>query len=224
MTAPKTMPVSAMSEAEAIEGAKQGDGDCFEYLYALHKMCIYNLCLRMIGKVEAAEDLTQEAFLRLHRKIASFRGESAFSNWLHRIAVNVILMHLRKHGLPMASLDESLEPTEESRTQKDYASEDQVLAGTIDRIILERAMDNLPPGCRIVFVLHDIEGYAHNEIAEMMGCSIGNSTAQLHTARGKLRAALNITRTENGRRKASQIERVVTVATGRGSRAATTAA
>ena len=112
MTTPRSMLVSAMSEAEAIEGAMQGDGECFETLYMLHKRRIYSLCLRMTGSVEAAEDRTQDAFLQLHRKIASFRGESAFSTWLHRIAVNVVLMQLRKKGIGQVSisLEEALEP------------------------------------------------------------------------------------------------------------------
>jgi RNA polymerase sigma-70 factor (ECF subfamily) len=156
----------------------------------------------MIGTVEAAEDLTQEAFLLLFRKIATFRGDSAFSTWLHRLTVNVVLMHVRKRGLREISLDESMEPDEESGAQKDYGTQDSVLAGSIDRVALERAIETLPPGYRIIFVLHDIEGYEHGEIAEMLGCSIGNSKSQLHKARTKLRDALNVTRAENNRRKA----------------------
>ena len=185
-----------MSEAEAIEGAKQGDGDCFEILYGLHKRRVYSLCLRMVGNVGAAEDFTQEVFLQLYRKIAGFRGESAFSTWLHRIGVNVILMQVRKKGLPEISLDEMLEPTEEGSPKKEFGIEDQVLAGSIDRVNLERAMESLPPGYRGVFVLHDIEGYEHNEIAEMLGCSIGNSKSQLHKARVKMRGLLKITRAD----------------------------
>ena len=138
------MMVSGMSEAEAIEGAKQGDGDCFEILYGLHKRRVYSLCLRMVGNVGAAEDFTQEVFLQLYRKIAGFRGESAFSTWLHRIGVNVILMQVRKKGLPEISLDEMLEPTEEGSPKKEFGIEDQVLAGSIDRVNLERAMESLP--------------------------------------------------------------------------------
>jgi RNA polymerase sigma-70 factor (ECF subfamily) len=201
-----------MSEAEVIEGAKQGQHECFEALYGLHKRRVYSLCLRMTGNIEAAEDFTQDAFLQLYRKIATFRGDSAFSTWLHRLAVNVVLMHLRKKGLPEVSLDETLDPTEEDGPKKDFGSEDQVLAGSIDRLSLERAIASLPPGYRLIFVLHDIEGYEHNEIAEMMGCSIGNSKSQLHKARMKLRGVLNITRAEKGRHKKVKIQPDGTIA------------
>jgi RNA polymerase sigma-70 factor (ECF subfamily) len=196
VTTPKKTVASGMPEAEAIERAQQGDGQCFESLYALHKRRVYSLCLRMTGNTAEAEDLTQEAFLQLYRKIATFRGESAFSTWLHRLAVNVVLMHLRKKGLPEVSLQETLEPTEEDGPKKDFGAHDPMLAGSIDRVNLERAVESLPPGYRIIFVLHDIEGYEHNEIAEMMGCSIGNSKSQLHKARMKLRDLLKVTRAE----------------------------
>jgi RNA polymerase sigma-70 factor (ECF subfamily) len=188
------MLVSGISEAEAIEGAKQGNGDCFQYLYGLHKRRVYSLCLRMTGNTEEAEDRTQEAFLQLYRKIASFRGDSAFSTWLHRLALNSVLMHLRKRGLTEISLDETLEPAEDGAPKKEYGSEDPALAGSIDRVNLERAVENLPPGYRSIFVLHDVEGYEHNEIAEMLGCSMGNSKSQLHKARMKLRTVLKLTR------------------------------
>jgi len=187
---------SGLSEAEAIERAKQGDAESFEGLYLLHKRRVYSLCLRMTGNTAEAEDLTQEAFLQLYRKIASFRGESAFSTWLHRLAVNVVLMRLRKKGLPQVSLEETLEPQQEGGPRKDIGTRDNVLAGSIDRINLERAIELLPPGYRMVFVLHDIEGYEHNEIAEMLGCSIGNSKSQLHKARMKLRDLLKTSRAE----------------------------
>ncbi len=202
VTTPKKVLASGMSEAEAISRAQQGDGECFEALYSMHKRRVYSLCLRMTGNTAEAEDLTQEAFLQLYRKIATFRGESAFSTWLHRLAVNVVLMHLRKKGLPEVSLQETLEPSEEDGPKKDFGAHDQVLAGSIDRVNLERAIESLPPGYRIIFVLHDIEGYEHNEIAEMMGCSIGNSKSQLHKARMKLRDLLKVTRAERaGARK-----------------------
>lgn len=136
------------------------------------------------------EDFTQEAFLQLYRKIASFRGESAFSTWLHRLSLNVVLMHFRKKGVPQVSLEQSLEPQYEGEPPKEFGSRDDVLHGSIDRITLEAAIGRLPPGYRIIFVLHDVEGYEHNEIAEMLGCSIGNSKSQLHKARMKLRTLL----------------------------------
>jgi len=184
-----------LSEAEAIERAKQGDEEAFELLYHLHKRRVYSLCLRMTANTAAAEDLTQEAFLQLFRKIGTFRGESAFSTWLHRMAVNVVLMQLRKKGLPLVSLEETIE-TEEESPKKEPGAEDVRLAGSINRLQLEQAIGDLPPGYRMVFLLHDVEGYEHNEIAEMVGCSIGNSKSQLHKARMKLRELLKTSRAE----------------------------
>jgi RNA polymerase sigma-70 factor, ECF subfamily len=201
LTQAKKIVASGLTEAEAIERAKSGDAESFEGLYGLHKRRVYSLCLRMTGNTAEAEDLTQEAFLQLYRKIATFRGESAFSTWLHRLAVNVVLMHLRKKGLPEISLDEALEPQHEDGPKKDIGARDNVLAGSIDRVNLERAIESLPPGYRIIFVLHDVEGYEHNEIAEMMGCSIGNSKSQLHKARMKLRDLLKLSRAEKAARR-----------------------
>jgi RNA polymerase sigma-70 factor (ECF subfamily) len=184
-----------LSEAEAIQRAKQGDAEAFEVLYNLHKRRVYSLCLRMTANTAEAEDLAQEAFLQLFRKIGTFRGESAFSTWLHRMAVNVVLMRLRKKGLPVVPLEETLE-TEEEAPKKELGSQDAVLAGSLDRLQLQRAVAALPPGYRTIFVLHDVEGYEHNEIAEMVGCSIGNSKSQLHKARMKLRDLLKTSRAE----------------------------
>jgi RNA polymerase sigma-70 factor (ECF subfamily) len=187
-----------LSEAQAIERAKQGDEAAFATLYSLHKRRVYSLCLRMTSSTAAAEDLTQEAFLQLFRKIGTFRGESAFSTWLHRMAVNVVLMQLRKKGLPLVSLDETME-TEEEAPKKELGALDAKLAGSIDRLELRRAIEALPPGYKNIFILHDIEGYEHNEIAEMVGCSVGNSKSQLHKARMKLRELLK----NNRQQKAS---------------------
>jgi len=182
-----------LSEAEAIELAKQGNAEAFEALYDLHKRRVYSLCLRMTANTAEAEDLTQEAFLQLFRKIGTFRGESAFSTWLHRMAVNVVLMRLRKKGLPVVPLEETVE-TEEDTPKKELGGPDPALAGSIDRLQLERAIEALPPGYRSIFVLHDVEGFEHNEIADMVGCSIGNSKSQLHKARMKLRELLKTSR------------------------------
>jgi RNA polymerase sigma-70 factor (ECF subfamily) len=184
-----------LSEADAIERAKQGDAEAFESLYNLHKRRVYSLCLRMTANTAAAEDLTQEAFLQLFRKIGTFRGESAFSTWLHRMAVNVVLMQLRKKGLPVVPLEENIE-TEEETHRKEPGADDPRLAGSIDRMQLQRSIASLPPGYRMIFLLHDVEGYEHNEIAEMVGCSIGNSKSQLHKARMKLREILKTSRAE----------------------------
>ena len=196
MTQAKQTLVPGLSEKEAIERAKAGDGASFEALYALHKRRVYSLCLRMLGNTAEAEDLAQEAFLQLFRKIGTFRGESAFSTWLHRLTVNVVLMHLRKKGLNETSLDELMEPQQEDGPKKDFGARDNVLAGSIDRVNLERCIENLPAGYRAIFVLHDVEGYEHNEIAEMLGCSIGNSKSQLHKARMKLRDLLRSSQAE----------------------------
>jgi RNA polymerase sigma-70 factor, ECF subfamily len=175
LTATKKILAGGLSEQEAIERAKQGDAESFEVLYGLHKRRVYSLCLRMMGNTAEAEDLTQEAFLQLFRKIATFRGESAFSTWLHRLTVNVVLMHLRKKDLAEVSLEEPPQPQQEDGPKKDVGARDNVLAGCIDRVNLRRSIESLSPGYRIIFVLHDVEGYEHNEIAEMIGCSIGNS-------------------------------------------------
>jgi RNA polymerase sigma-70 factor (ECF subfamily) len=140
----------------------------------------------MTGNTAEAEDLAQEAFLQLFRKISTFRGESAFSTWLHRLAVNVVLMRLRKKGLQQISLDE-VDTSQDEPVKRDYGDDDRRLTGSVDRIGLQRAIADLPPGYRAVFVLHDVEGYEHNEIAEIMSCSVGNSKSQLHKARMKLR-------------------------------------
>jgi RNA polymerase sigma-70 factor (ECF subfamily) len=181
---------AGMTEPEVIRKAQAGDADCFEALYMQHKRRIFSLCLRMTNNYAQAEDFTQEAFLQLYRKIASFRGESAFSTWLHRLSVNIILMHWRKKGLAEVSLEETLEPQSEDGPRKDIGKRDDVLHGSIDRMTLDSAVASLAPGYRIIFVLHDVEGYEHNEIADMLGCSIGNSKSQLHKARMKLRTLL----------------------------------
>jgi len=183
------------NEGELIERAKQGDAQAFQALYDKHKRRVYSLCLRMTANTAEAEDLTQEAFLQLYRKIATFRGESAFSTWLHRLSVNVVLMQLRKKSLPVVSLEETTQG-EEDTPKKDFGAEDLALAGSIDRLQLQKAVDDLPPGYRMIFVLHDIEGYEHNEIATIVGCSIGNSKSQLHKARMKLRDLLKMNRAE----------------------------
>jgi RNA polymerase sigma-70 factor (ECF subfamily) len=197
LTDPRQQKATEPGEAEAIEKAKQGDPEAFQALYDRHKRRVYSLCLRMTSNTAEAEDLTQEAFLQLYRKIATFRGESAFSTWLHRLSVNVMLMHLRKKGLPVVSLEETTQGGgEEDTPKKDFGADDVALAGSIDRLQLQRAVEDLPPGYRTIFVLHDVEGYEHNEIATIVGCSIGNSKSQLHKARMKLRDLLKMNRAE----------------------------
>lgn len=200
MARPRRTESTDLSEAEAIRLAQQGDPAAFERIYRLHSRRVYALCLRMVGNTAEAEDLTQEAFLQLFRKIQTFRGESAFSTWLHRLAVNVVLMRLRKKSLPATSLEEATEPDEETGgPRKDFGAPDLLLTGSIDRLNLRRAIDQLPPGYKTVFVLHDIQGYEHNEIAEIMDCSIGNSKSQLHKARMRLRELLQETLRDKAR-------------------------
>src|ERR1700728_1812889 len=187
-------------EAQVLARAQAGDHHAFAHLYSLHKRRIYSLCLRMVGNIAEAEDLTQEAFLQLHRKIGTFRGDSAFSTWLHRLAINVVLMQLRKKGLSLISLDEAMEPTPEEGPSRSFGAPDLILTGAIDRLTLQRAIDSLPAGYRLIFVLHDIEGFEHNEIAAMLDCSVGNSKSQLHKARLKLRDELRTHPQEEGRR------------------------
>jgi RNA polymerase sigma-70 factor (ECF subfamily) len=182
----KTAAPKAASETQLVARAQRGDEEAFAALFEMHKRRVYSLCLRMTGNTAEAEDLAQEAFLQLFRKISTFRGESAFSTWLHRLAVNVVLMHLRKKGLQQVSLDE-VDSSQDEPVKRDYGDYDQRLMGSVDRISLTRAIAELPPGYRTVFVLHDVEGYEHNEIAEIMKCSVGNSKSQLHKARMKLR-------------------------------------
>jgi len=183
-----------MTEAEAIRLAQQGDAIAFEHIYRLHSRRVYALCLRMVGNPAEAEDLTQDAFLQLFRKIGTFRGESAFSTWLHRLSVNVVLMKLRKKTLPETSLEESTDPEDEvNGPRREIGAPDLLLTGSIDRVHLERAIEQLPPGYRQVFVLHDVQGFEHNEIAGLMDCSIGNSKSQLHKARMRLRELLQET-------------------------------
>jgi len=195
---------AGMTEAEVIDGAQTGDADCFEALYHHHKRRIFSLCLRMTGNYTEAEDFTQETFIQLYRKIGTFRGESAFSTWLHRMSVNIVLMRWRKKGLNEVSLEETLESQSEDGHKKEIGKRDLVLYGAIDRIALDQAIQDLSPGYRITFVLHDIEGYEHNEIAEMLGCSIGNSKSQLHKARMKLRTLLP--RADSGKTQTIEID------------------
>ncbi|HEV2298471.1 MAG TPA: sigma-70 family RNA polymerase sigma factor [Candidatus Acidoferrales bacterium] len=197
-----------LPEAEAIRRAQQGDAAAFERIYQLHNRRVYSLCLRMVGNTAEAEDLTQEAFLQLFRKISTFRGESAFSTWLHRLAVNVVLMRLRKKTGTESSLEEVTEPDEESGgPRKDFGAPDLKLSGSIDRVNLKRAVDQLPAGYKAIFVLHDVQGYEHNEIADILGCSIGNSKSQLHKARMRLRELLHETERDKAREERQAFKR-----------------
>ncbi len=177
-------------EAEAIALAKEGVAAAFEFLYKAHCKHVYSLCLRMIKDRTEAEDLTQQVFLRLFRKIGTFRGESGFTTWLHRIAVNTVLMHLRRRK-PMEVLTVELErPGSDAEARREFGSSDNSMLGAIDRLNLMRAIRRLPAGYKRLFLLHDVCGYQHAEIAGLLGCSIGCSKSQLHKARRRLRSLL----------------------------------
>jgi len=185
---PKTP--AASRESDVVSLAKAGDHDAFTELYAMHKRRVFSICMRMVRDFSLAEDLTQETFLQLHRKIASFRGESAFTTWLHRLAVNTTLMHLRKRGLSLTSLDYLIAEVPEERAGRDFGTLDLRQAGAIDRLAIDRAVASLAPGYRTVFNLHDVQGFEHGEIASMLNCTRGNTKSQLHKARRILRRAL----------------------------------
>ena len=183
---------SSLNEAESMERAKAGDPVVFEYLYKLHSPRVYALCLRMVRDTTEAEDMTQEAFLLLFRKIHTFRGESAFSTWLHRLVVNAVLMRLRKKSIPVVSIESTVDADDENGPSNtiEFGAPDLTLEGAIDRINLERCIEQLPAGFRKVFVLHDMQGYKHRDIAKLLGRSVGDSKSQLHKARKRLRELL----------------------------------
>lgn len=191
MSTPRQAERTEVNDADVLRLAQGGDAVAFERVYRLHSRRVYSLCLRMVGDPTEAEDLTQDVFLHLFRKIGTFRGESAFSTWLHRMAVNIVLMRLRRKVIAKTSLDSITNPGEESDTQpKEFGSSDLRLNGVIDRVTLQAAINELAPGYRAIFILHDVQGFKHSEIAEIFGCSLGNSKSQLHKARMLLRQML----------------------------------
>jgi len=168
----QSSPTTQRLDAEIVRRAQAGDADAFAALFNAHKARIYSLCLRMTNNTAEAEDLTQDAFLQVFRKLSSFRGDSALSTWLHRIAVNTVLMRFRKKALAQVSLDEPRSKNGDGKP------------------MLTRAIAELPEGYRTVFLLHEVEGYEHREIAEFLGCSTGNSKSQLHKAKMRIRELL----------------------------------
>lgn len=186
--------ISDISEEETIRLAQEGHAAAFEQLYRRYSGRVYATCLRMVRIDSEAEDLTQEAFLLLFRKIHTFRGEVRFSTWLHRLTVNLVLMRLRKRCHAEVSLDAMLEPgEEESRPPMEFGAHDLRLDSVVDRMQLSGAIEQLPSGYKEMFLLHDVEGYEHHEIAEILGCSTGNSKSQLYKARVRLRKLLQKT-------------------------------
>jgi len=170
------------TEAALVERAAAGDVGAFEELYRANVGRVYGLCLRMAGDPSLAEELAQEAFVRAWRKLGTFRGESAFSTWLHRLTVNVVLGHRRS----AARRDAEVQVGGHDLAKAVAVGE----GGTAQSIDLERAIASLPDGARRVFVLHDVEGFRHREISRITGMAVGTSKAQLHRARKLLRKAL----------------------------------
>jgi RNA polymerase sigma-70 factor (ECF subfamily) len=177
---------SPSSDYALTQRAHAGDMAAFEEIYSRHNRRVYSLCLRMTGNTGEAEDLAQEVFIQLYRKVGSFRGESAFTTWLHRLTVNQVLMHFRKRGVKL----EQTTDDGDTPVQIVKGTEDPNRMPVVDRIAIDRAVGKLPPGYRTVFLLHDVEGHEHEEIARLLGCSVGTSKSQLHKARMKLRGLL----------------------------------
>jgi RNA polymerase sigma-70 factor (ECF subfamily) len=178
--------ITGPSDFELAQKSAAGDSDAFEQIYRRHYRRVYALSLRMLSDPTMAEDMTQEVFVNLFTKIGSFRGESQFTTWLHRMTVNQVLMYFRK-----ASTRSELTTDEgETPVQIVRGTEDPRRMPVVDRIGLENAIKQLPLGYRTVFVLHDVEGYDHDEIARMLEIAEGTSKSQLHKARLKLRGLI----------------------------------
>jgi RNA polymerase sigma-70 factor (ECF subfamily) len=180
------------SDLGLVRRAQQGDSDAFASLFHAHKARVYSVCLRLTSNAAEAEDLTQDAFMQAFRKLSLFRGDSALSTWLYRIAVNTVLMRFRKKALRQVSLDEPYD-RDARVVRREYGSKDARLASSIDRIALIRAIGELPAGYRTIFLLHEVEGFEHQEIAELLHCSVGNSKSQLHKAKMRIRELLGRT-------------------------------
>jgi RNA polymerase sigma-70 factor, ECF subfamily len=183
---PAAVGVADASDYALARRSAAGDTQAFEQLYERHSRRVYSLCLRMTQNPTEAEDLSQDVFVQLFRKVGMFRGESQFTTWLHRMTVNQVLMHFRRKNVKLehTSEDGELPP------QTVAGTEDTRRMPVVDRIALDRALSQLPPGYRTVFVLHDVEGYEHEEIARLLGCAPGTSKSQLHKARLSLRKLL----------------------------------
>lgn len=191
------------SESEIVEKIKSGDRTAFEHIYREHRGHVYSLCVRMTRNRADAEELTQDVFLQLFRKIGTFRGESSLWTWLHRLTVNIILMDARHKQLsktvPLVESDES-DPAESGRANSALAVQDPCLSSSVNRLTLLRAIQRLAPGYRTILWLHDVLGYHHDEIAEIMCCTVGSTKSQLHRARLRMRAQLLGRPLQNGTR------------------------
>jgi RNA polymerase sigma-70 factor (ECF subfamily) len=173
-------------ELALVERCRQGDLGAFEEVYRTHSGRLYSVAYRMVGNAADAEDLLQEIFLAAHRKLESFRGESALGTWLYRLAVNLCLDYLRSRTGRAIQVTDALD---DEHPLADSGSRG-LAERTVTKMDLERALAQLPEGCRMAFVLHDIEGLEHREVAEAMGIAEGTSKSQVHKARLRLRALL----------------------------------
>jgi RNA polymerase sigma-70 factor (ECF subfamily) len=187
--------------AEGIERPKRED---FEHVYHFYYRQVFLLCLRMTGNFEEAEDLTQQAFLQIYKKLDTFRGESSFYAWVHRLTVNVVLMRFRKRRLAKENSLEEFRGADSGwsacHSSKVLFSDTTMLLANA-RVDTNRALDRLPPRFRDVLVLHDLEGYKHMEISALLGCSISASKSQLHRARLRIRKLMR-----SGRREKSPVQ------------------
>jgi RNA polymerase sigma-70 factor, ECF subfamily len=174
------------ADLELARRCRQGDATAFEELYRAHAGRLYNLVFRMAGSAHEAEDLLQEVFLHAHRKLGGFRGESSLGTWLYRLAVNLCLDHLRGRQVKMSRATDSLD----AEGASEPVAPAPIVPSAISRIDLDRAIARLPEGCRAAFVLHDIEGFEHHEVARLLGVNEGTSKSQVHKARMKLRVML----------------------------------
>jgi RNA polymerase sigma-70 factor (ECF subfamily) len=194
------------TDSELITRAQDGDPDACAAIFESHKRRVYSTCLLMTKNVADAEDLMQDAFIQIFRGIRSFRGDSAFSTWIYRVVVNTVLMTRRKRHLREVSLDEPGN-LDYSPVPREFGRDDNKLMGAVDRLALTQAANELPEGCRAIFILHEVEGYEHHEIAEQLSCSIGNSKSQLHKARLKMRKLLASGKKRIGRKRGTAEEK-----------------
>ena len=174
------------TDLQLVERCRRGDLGAFEELYKAHSGRLYSLACRMLGNPADAEDLLQEIFLSAHRKLESFRGDSALGTWLYRLGMNQILDHVRSRAGRAGQLTDGLEDA----TVLADATGHRLADRAIDRIDLERALAELPEGCRAAFLLHDVEGLEHREVSEVLGIAEGTSKSQVHKARLRLRGLL----------------------------------
>lgn len=184
--------MTPQSDYELAQAISRGAISCLEDLYERYNKMVFGVCLRMTGDVSEAEDLTQDVFIQLLKKVGTFRGDSRFSTWLYRLTVNQVLMHFRNSIRRRESC--VLEELIGTRIGK-HSFSHQIM----DRIALDLALAELPSGSRSVFVKFDVEGYNHQEIADIFGFSTGNSKSQLHKARRKLRKLLELNQPQSFR-------------------------